>query len=56
MCDCDLCRKQGYLWIVLPAEGFSVVRDNGKLAEYKSSSLNHKARILFTHSHRRIRE
>lgn len=44
-CDCDLCKKQGYLWIVPPEDSFSVVRDEGKLVEYNSSALSHKASV-----------
>jgi hypothetical protein len=38
-CTCSLCAKKGYLWL-LPAEGsFTVVKDEGCLVEYQSSTL-----------------
>ncbi|UKZ94678.1 uncharacterized protein TrAFT101_009530 [Trichoderma asperellum] len=41
-CTCSLCTKKGYLWLV-PAEGsFTVVRDEGCLTEYRTSTLADK--------------
>ncbi|OTA01100.1 hypothetical protein A9Z42_0014060 [Trichoderma parareesei] len=38
-CTCSLCAKKGYLWLI-PAEGsFTVVKDEGCLVEYQSSTL-----------------
>ncbi|EHK20762.1 uncharacterized protein TRIVIDRAFT_216330 [Trichoderma virens Gv29-8] len=41
-CSCSLCAKKGYLWLS-PAEGsFTVVRDEGYLVEYQTSTLKDK--------------
>jgi hypothetical protein len=45
-CGCDLCRKQGYLWLVPPVDALRVVRDDGKLVDYQSPALKHKASIF----------
>ena len=41
-CDCSLCAKKGYLWIVPPAGAFTITRDDGLLDSYESASLRHK--------------
>ncbi|KAL7782382.1 hypothetical protein V8C43DRAFT_296174 [Trichoderma afarasin] len=41
-CSCSLCVKKGYLWLI-PGEGsFTVVRDEGYLVEYQTSTLKDK--------------
>ncbi|KAL6856796.1 hypothetical protein J3F83DRAFT_751856 [Trichoderma novae-zelandiae] len=38
-CTCSLCMKKGYLWLI-PEEGsFTVLKDEGCLAEYRTSTL-----------------
>lgn len=47
-CSCSLCVKKGYLWLI-PGEGsFTVVRDEGYLVEYQTSTLKDK---VYTHAH-----
>lgn len=38
-CDCTMCVKKGYLWIVPKADAFRVVRDDSRLSEFESASL-----------------
>jgi hypothetical protein len=45
-CNCDLCKKQGYLWLIPPT--MKVVHDDGNLVDYHSSALKHKASIFLT--------
>lgn len=41
-CSCSLCVKKGYLWLI-PGEGsFTIVRDEGYLVEYQTSTLKDK--------------
>ncbi|KAL7800335.1 hypothetical protein V8C37DRAFT_364924 [Trichoderma ceciliae] len=41
-CSCSLCVKKGYLWLI-PAEGsFTVLRDEGYLVDYRTSTLKDK--------------
>lgn len=41
-CDCRLCTKKGYLWMVPPEGSFKVTRDDGLLKTYESQTLRHK--------------
>ncbi|KAK2590582.1 hypothetical protein QQS21_011728 [Conoideocrella luteorostrata] len=41
-CDCSLCQKKGYLWIVPAEDSYRITRDDGLLATYESASLRHK--------------
>ncbi|OIW24354.1 glutathione-dependent formaldehyde-activating gfa [Coniochaeta ligniaria NRRL 30616] len=41
-CDCALCQKQGYLWYMPLVAAVEVIRDDGNLVEYRSTTLEHK--------------
>jgi len=43
-CACSLCAKKGSLWLVPPADSFHIVRDDGRLIEYQSTTLKDKVR------------
>ncbi|KAH8897493.1 glutathione-dependent formaldehyde-activating enzyme [Thozetella sp. PMI_491] len=38
-CDCTLCAKKGYLWVVPASGDFKVTRDGGRLTKYQSTAL-----------------
>ena len=38
-CDCAMCVKKGYLWIIPEREAFRVIRDDSYLTEFQSASL-----------------
>lgn len=44
-CNCILCRKKGYLWLVPEDGSFKALRDDGSLQEYKSAALADKVRF-----------
>ena len=52
-CDCDLCKKQGYLWTVPPIGAFSITRDDGKMVDYKTNTLNHRVSMAAIHKYER---
>lgn len=41
-CTCSLCTKKGYLWLIPPPDAFKVIRDDGQLTEYRSSTVQDK--------------
>ena len=38
-CACSLCKKKGSLWLVPPEGSLSVVRDDGHLTQYRTSTM-----------------
>jgi hypothetical protein len=44
-CDCTLCQKKGYIWIVPRAGSYTVTRDDGLLETYESASLRHRVSL-----------
>jgi hypothetical protein len=47
-CDCRLCEKQGYLWYMPLVANVEVIRDDGNLVEYRSTTLEHKVIIVLS--------
>ncbi len=43
-CDCAMCAKKGYLWIVPEKGAFRVIRVDRRLTEFQSTSLRDKVR------------
>lgn len=43
-CNCAMCLKKGYLWIIPESGNFRVQRDDGCLTEFQSASLREKVR------------
>ncbi|KAM3451319.1 hypothetical protein NHJ6243_009617 [Beauveria neobassiana] len=41
-CDCAMCAKKGYLWIIPEKSAFRVIRDDNCLTEFQSTSLRDK--------------
>jgi hypothetical protein len=41
-CDCAMCVKKGYLWIIPERGAFRVIRDDSCLKEFQSVSLRDK--------------
>lgn len=46
-CSCRQCTKRGYRWIAVSEESFTVVRDEGSLADFDSGVLADKVMIPF---------
>lgn len=42
-CSCMLCKKQGYIWSIVEGDVLEIVRNDGKLVEYRSSESWHEA-------------
>lgn len=45
-CDCAMCVKKGYLWIIPERGAFRVIRDDSYLTEFQSASLRDKVRNI----------
>ena len=45
VCNCSICSKKGYVWLFLPEDAFTIVRDDGLLTEFICGPHNSTHRV-----------